>query len=492
MGVSLFTSRVILQTLGIEDYGIYNLVGGVVVLFSFLNNAMTNATQRFLNVEIAKNIRESVARIFSMSLNIHIFISIIVLILSETLGLWFLNFKLNIPDNRVYAANIVYQMSVITTIIDIMRIPYNATILANERMSFYAFLGIGETIMKLLIVYMLVWFINIDHLIVYAILLMIVNLIVNIVFRIYCRQNFSIETKYKFIQDKLLFRELVAFSGWSLFGQVAVLSSTQGLNMILNIFIGVTVNAAMGISNQINGAIYNFISNIQVAFNPQIIKTYAESNYDRHRSLVLNASKYTTYLFLVLALPLLIYTEFILKLWLGVLLPDYVVSFTQIIIIGSIINALVGPFWMSANAIGGIRNYQLIISAILLFNLPIAYFLLKAGYSPVFVMSTKVILNFITLIFRFIYVNNKLNFKREELVRYCKQISLPILYLLLIMCLSRYFVTNKIVIIVGVIFLSEIVMLIILLLGLSKKEIHTVKQFVKKRNKKKVKNDYKN
>ena len=483
MGISLFTSRLILQTLGVEDFGIYNLVGGVVVLFSFLNNAMSNSTQRFLNIEIARGLKNNINRVFNISLKIHIIISMMILILSETIGLWFLNHKLNIPTNRMHAAQIVYQMSIITTVINVMRIPFNAIILANERMSFYAFLGIGETILKLVIVYMLLWFSKYDHLIVYSVLLMTVNLLVNIFYRIYCRINFLIETKWKVVNDKGLFKQMISFSGWSLFGQTAVLGSTQGINMILNIFVGVTVNAALGIANQVNGVIYNFISNMQVAFNPKIIQTHADGHIDEHKNLVLNASKYSTYLFLLFAMPILVYTEVILHLWLGNNLPPYVVSFTQIVIVGSLINSIVGPFWMSANAIGNIRNYQIIISCILLFNLPIAYILLKNNQSPVFVMAIQVFLNFVAFIFRICYVNNKLSFGRKKLTNYFKGFILPFLFVSGITYKSGSFVTNNLLQSGGIILLSEILLIMFILFSLSKSELQYTKQIIKKKMK---------
>src|SRR5690606_4003053 len=234
--ITLYTSRIVLQTLGVTDYGIYNLVGGVVVLFSFLNNAMTNTTQRFLNYEIVSRVKERVNNVFSMSLNIHILISLIVIILSETIGLWFLNYKLAIPEQRIGAANIVYQLSVLTTIINIIRIPYNAIIIAKERMSFYAFLGILESSMKLLIAFILLMPIKYDLLVFYSVLLLIVTVLVAAFFVLYCNRVFYDECKYVFKRDQKLFKQLLSFSGWSLFGQVAVLGSTQGINMVLNIF----------------------------------------------------------------------------------------------------------------------------------------------------------------------------------------------------------------------------------------------------------------
>ncbi|MDH5034491.1 MULTISPECIES: oligosaccharide flippase family protein [Chryseobacterium] len=485
MAISLYTSRIILQKLGVEDFGIYNLVAGVVVLFSFLNNAMTSATQRFLNIELASNIKEKVNRVFCMSLNIHIIISIIVLILSETIGLWFLNYKLNIPAHRLNAANFVFQFSIITTIINIIRIPFNATILANERMSFYAYLGIVETVLKLAIVFLLSLFVEYDQLIVYSFLLLLVNLIINVIYKIYCYRNFKEETAYHYFSDKKLFRELLSFSGWSLFGQVAVLSSTQGLNMIMNIFIGVTVNAALGIANQVNSVLYSFVSNMQVAFNPQITQSYASNDLETHKRLVLNTSKYSVFLFLVLSIPILLHTEFILKLWLGVNLPQYLVSFTQIVIIGSIINAIVGPFWMSANAIGNIRNYQLGVSLILLLNLPLAYIFLKLGFSPVYIMSLNVILNLCTFIFRFLYVNHKLKYDWPDVVLYLKQTFLVIFSCFILVWVIKKIDFSSYFFAISSTIAAEIILLVlIILIGIKREEYLQFKKTIIKKIKK--------
>ncbi|MNJ97013.1 hypothetical protein D3C87_147500 [compost metagenome] len=428
MGVTLFTSRIILKTLGVQDFGIYNLVGGVVVLFSFLNGAMSSATQRFLNIEIAKGVKDRINHVFCTSMNIHIGISLVVLILAETLGLWFLNYKLNIPTDRMFAANLVFQMSILTTIIDITRIPYSAIILAYEKMSFYAYFGIFETVMKLLIVYMLSLFTNYDYLIVYGVLLMFVNLLGNIIYRVFCVKNFKTETHFRKYYDKVLTREMTSFSGWNLFGQVATVGANQGLSMVLNIFIGVTVNAAMGIANQVNAAIYNFISNFQIAFNPQIIQTYALNDFEKHRKLVINTSKYSFYLMSILAAPFLLHTEFILHLWLGDIIPQFVIPFTRVIILSSLFDALCGPLWMSAHATGKIRNYQLSISFILLLNLPLSYLLLKLGYSPVYVLVGKLGLSFIAFIYRFYFIKKIIHLSLKDILAYVSNI-IPIFIL---------------------------------------------------------------
>lgn len=482
MGISLYTSRVILQVLGVENFGIYNLVGGVVVLFSFLNNSMSSATQRYINIETAKKIKNRINLVFCSSMNIHIAISIIVLVLAETIGLWFLNAKLNISDDKMYAANIVYQMSVITTIIDITRIPYNATILAYERMSFYAYFGIFETIMKLVIVYLLSLFTSYDHLIVYAVLLMVVNLLGNIVMRLYCMKQFKDETQFKISYDKTLMKEIASFSGWNLFGQIANVGATQGLSMILNIFIGVTVNAAMGIANQVNAAVYSFISNFQVAFNPQITQSYALGDIDRHKDMVLKTSKYSFYLMSILATPILVSTGFILHLWLGEKLPIYVIPFTKVVVLCSLIDSLSGPLWMSAHAVGKIKNYQIILSSILIFNIPIAYLLLSMGYSPVYVLLAKTLLALLAYIYRLYYVKIKNNISFQSIIRYLGNL-LPLGFIIIsLLLLERYSIIKTITLqgfIINTLALELLVVLFVIVFGLDKTEKKIILSFIK-------------
>lgn len=481
MIVSLYTSRVILHTLGIVDFGIYNLVGGVVVLFTFLNGAMARSTQRYLNIEIASDQIGRVNKVFCMSLNIHILISLIVLILSETIGLWFVNYKLNIPADRIYATNWIFQMSIFTTIIDIMRIPYNGAILAYEKMSFFAYIGIFETIMKLVIVYMVAYVSKIDHLILYATLLMLVNFLVSLIYRFYCRYKFTLQTQFHFYKDKPLFKEMVSFSGWNIFGQTALLGANQGINMILNIFIGVTINAAIGIANQVNSAIYSFISNFQLAFNPQIIQTYAQNNLDRHKSLILSTSKLSFFLIALLGLPVISFTEFILRLWLGNNLPVYVVPFTQFIILNSMIDALIGPFWMSANAIGNIRNYQIIISIFIFLNVPLALVILYLNWSPVYVIASKLIVSTVTLGYRFYYAEKTLKFTKSNFTRYMNSLIGTFVFSVAMINVHEYINNDWLSIIASALMLELTLLIIIFLTGLSKTERSYIYQLIVKK-----------
>ena len=408
MLVQLYTSRVVLQTLGVDDFGIYNVVGGVVVLFSFLNAAMSSATQRFLNFELGKGDLVQVGRVFSMSLTVHFCIAGLVLLLAETVGLWFLNSELNIPAERMVAANWVYQFSVATTLLGILLVPYNATIIAHERMGFYAWTSIVRALMLLGIVYLLVIG-NVDKLILYAGLVFAVNLLMQILYVAYCRRAFSQTATYKPFRDKKLFRELMSFSGWSLLGELANLASFNGVNLVMNVFCGVAVNAAMGVAQQVFGAVGSFVSSFQTAFNPQIVKYYSSGEYGRFTTLIFFSSRISFLLLLVVSIPVFLYAEFFLDLWLGGY-PEYSVAFIRCVLVFALFDALSGPLWVSARAIGNIRDYQLTISLFGLSNIPVAYFFLSNGFDPIWVMATRSFINGGALIWRIIYLHWKIDF----------------------------------------------------------------------------------
>lgn len=415
MGVNLYTSRIILQALGVDDFGLYNIVGGVVVLFTFVNNAMVASTQRFLNYELGRNNPEEAQKVFSASLSIHFAIAAIFLILAETVGLWFLNTYIQIPSGRETAANWVYQFTIVTSIINIIRTPYNASIIAHERMSFYAYISIIEVVLKLLVVYLVYLFA--DRLISYAALIMIVTFAVFGGYYLFCRKNFSI-CQYKFEYNKHRYRSIASFSGWSLFGSTANMGAQQGLNILLNIFFGVAINAAMGIANQVCNAIYYFVSNFQTAFNPQIVKTFAAKRHDDFHNLIYNTSRYSFFLLFALALPISIYCPEILNLWLTDV-PEYATEFCVIMIISSLFDALSGPLWMSVYASGKIKSYQITISFLLSSTLIFAYFVATLGYNPIFVLWAKPLISVIIYLYRIQYCYKKLGL---NIVKYSKSV----------------------------------------------------------------------
>lgn len=435
MAVSLYTSRVILQALGVEDFGLYNVVGGVVVLFTFINNAMVTSTQRFLNFEIGRNNLDEARKVFSASLNIHIIIAGAFLLLAETVGLWFLNRYIQIPEGREIAANWVYQFSIIVSIINIIRSPYNAAIIAHEHMSFYAYVSIIEVILKLAIVYMVYLFA--DRLIAYAFLMMMVTLIVLGVYYIFCKRKYEI-CRYQFEYDRKRYMALASFSGWSLFGSLANMGASQGINIILNMFFGVSVNAAMGIANQVNAAVYQFVSSFQTAFNPQIIKSYAADDRNYFISLILNTSRYSFLMLFLLALPIYICCPEILSIWLGTV-PEYAVEFCRLMLLFLLIDAVQGPLWVSAQATGKIRNYQILMSVLILLNLPITYVLLIFFKNPEIAIIVRVAVNFITAVARVIYLNHLYDF---PIGRYMKDVILKCLVVMVISYPIPYLVHN--------------------------------------------------
>lgn len=483
MGISLYTSRVILEVLGVEDFGIYNLVGGVVVLLSFLNNAMSSATQRFINMEKASRIAERVREVFNISLKVHFIIALFVLLFAQTVGLWFLNHSLSIPNERIYAANVIYQISMFTTLIEIVKTPYSAVILANERMSFYAIVGVLGTVLKLSFVMLLsAYFGSLDKLILYAVFMMFISLVGSIILYVYCRKYFADMVSYKSYRNRPLFFKIISFSGWSLFGQVAVLSATQGVAMVINIFVGIAANAAIGIANQINGAIYSFVSNAQVAFNPQINQTYAEGNSEGHIALVLRASRFSFFLIAIICTPVLVGMDYILYLWLGDNVPDYTDRFAKIVILSSVVTSLSGPFWMSAYSVGNIRRYQIILSSLAILVLPISLALLAFGYEPTAVFLAKFLLDVVIFAFRVFYFRSTLAVDRVQILRYLRSTMILFVLIFLISILGEMLSINSWQSLIWYSFLVELVVFfLVVFLGVEATERRMIYSFIRQK-----------
>src|SRR5690554_168901 len=431
MGVSLFTSRIVLQELGISDYGIYSLVGGIVALFGFFNAAMSSATQRYFSFDIGKGDQEKLRKTFSATLSIHAGIALLVLILAETIGLWYVNYKMVFPSERSLAVNVVYQFSIFSFLLGIIQVPYNALIIARERMNVYAYVSILEVILKLIIVFMLVYF-GSDKLITYAILTFVVSFIIRMVYQIYCRKNFK-ESKYKFEYDKQYYRELMSYSGWSLFGNIAAVARGQGINVVLNLFFGTVVNAAYGITLTVQGAVQSFVTNFQIAVNPQIIKNYAKGDLNAMQLLIFRSSKLSFFLFFIFSFPIILNTEYILNLWLTVV-PEHSVIFIQLAFIYLMIDSISYSLIIAVQATGKIKKYQLILGTFIFLNLPIAYLVLRLGGRPESVYYVLISVTFLTLVFRMFFVKNLLGFK--PLV-FMKNVILPITLTVLIVIATQ-------------------------------------------------------
>lgn len=436
MGITLYTSRVILSELGVIDYGIYNLVAGVVVLFTFLNNTMTSASQRFLSVALGKNDLDYTQKVFTTCFRIHLLLSVIVLLLCETIGLWFLLYKLDIPTERLDSAIITYHIAVITTCFGVIKIPYNAAIIANEKMSFFAYTSIIDATLKLLIVFFLAW-LPFDKLITYSYLLLGVNCIMVLWYYRYCKRKFS-ECRVYGVNDYKLIKEITTFFGWNLFGSVGDVAYKQGTSFILNIFCGVALNATMGITNQVRTAVYSFISNLQLAANPQIIKLYTIGEYEKYELLVCRISKISFYLMLLIAMPIMINVSMILKIWL-VNVPQYTDIFVFLIMIFALVDSLHGPLWITMQAAGKIRNYQIVVSTCLLMNLPISYLFLNIGYEPYSIITVQIIVSIILLFVRLLFSHYMAKIRYAY---YLKDVILPIIVVSAISTPSIFYICS--------------------------------------------------
>lgn len=383
MLLGLYTSRVILQALGVEDYGIYNVVGGFVSMFSLISGSVSGSISRFLTFELGKGDNEKLKKIFSTSIYVLIGLSIIVVIATETFGIWYLYNKMVIPSERMDAAFWVFQISVFTFVISLINSPYQASVISHERMQIYAYISIFDAVCKLLICYLVIAT-PFDRLIYYAILYCLIIIINQCVYVWYCKCNFE-ECHFKFIFDKNLFKKMFSFAGWNFIGSSAAVLRGQGANLLLNAFGGPVVNAANGIANTITGIVSGFVGNFTQAFTPQITKRYAAGEYESLMSLLIYGSRFSYYLLFLLSLPVMLNAHFILNIWLGIV-PDYTVDFCRWIFIFLLAESVSRPIITAKNATGEIRNYQIVVGGILLLMLPISYICLRLGASVISVV----------------------------------------------------------------------------------------------------------
>lgn len=425
MLVNLYTSRVVLNALGVENFGIYNVVGGIVVMFSFLQGATTTATQRFLNYELGTTDGKNLLKVFSSSIEVHIFIGLICVCIAESIGLWIVSHKLSIPIESRDASIWVYHFSVFTFFINMINAPYNAAIIAHEKMGVYAYIAIVEVIMKLLVACSLVYFLF-DKLILYAALLFIVALIIHIVYLFYCRICFC-ECKFKFYWDFTFIKKFFSFSSWMLMGSLASLLSTQGVNILLNIFFGPLVNAARGVACQVQAAVNSFALNFMVAVNPQIVKSYSQQKLDYMYHLVFASSKFSFFLLFIISIPLLINTDLILTLWLKNV-PEYAVLFTRLALIDILFQVLNIPIGVISQASGKVRNYQLIMALFFSLIFVISYIAFEKG-APAY--STFLIAIFCTVlgtIGRILVLKKMIDF---PVLIYLKKVVFPVIIIFL-------------------------------------------------------------
>lgn len=421
LAISLYTSRIVLNALGATDYGLYNVVGGIIVLFSFISNALSNSASRYIAYAIGTNELKEIKKAFGSFLSLYYCVAASILILGETVGLWFVNNYLTIPADRFSAALWVYHFSIVSAVMNLLYVPYHCLIVAHERMSAFAYISILEAVLKLGIA-LLLSVTPFDRLIFYAVLILALGVFIRFVYIFYCRKNF-VEASSKCVWDKKLFTEILRYSGWVLFGSLAFTTYTQGLNVLLNIFFGPVVNAARGIAVQIQTATQNFIVGFQTAMYPQIIKSYAQNNLSRMYVLLHTVCKGSFFLFYIIALPFIFKTSVILKLWLTNV-PDYTVPFTCCILVFSMLRALTNEINHAVQATGKIKVYQLVDGLMGLSILPISYVTLKFfNANPVVVFIVLIVVELMTVIAR-IWVG--IPHIGDSIAKYSKDVLLPV------------------------------------------------------------------
>lgn len=388
MAIGLFTSRVILNALGISDMGLMSVAGSVITMFTFLNATLTSGTQRFISYAIGENNAQRLRAVFKSAMTLHLLLAIIIFFLGETLGLWYVYNKLNVEPGRFQAAMWCYQLSIISTVVGMVQLPFNSALIAHEKMNIYAYMTIFDAVFKLLAAY-LIQIVCFDRLIFYSILIFAAELLSTFLYNLYCRKHFK-ECSFSFGYDKGIFRNMLSFSGWNTLGCLAAMGQGTGVNLIINSFCGTVVNGARGIAFQANGWVTRFVENFMVALNPQIIKSYASGDIQRMSSLVINGARFGCYLFLLLGIPLFVEIEFVLKLWLGQC-PEHTVAFMRIVMIETLFKTMGTPTVTAMHATGQMKLLNITVGSILLLIVPVSYVCFRLGLSPEQVLLINII-----------------------------------------------------------------------------------------------------
>lgn len=421
MVIGLYTSRVILDKLGEVDFGIYNVVGGFVTMFTIISGAMTTATQRFLSFEIGKGKDGNVKGIFSTMIYIHLFLAMIILLLGEVIGVWFLNTHMNFPAERYEAANWVFQLSLFVFILNVINVPYNGALIAYEKMSAFAYFSIFDAIFKLAICYVIT-LTPFDKLVVYAVLMAVIQVALLAMYFFYCRVKFK-DCRFTGKYNKEYGKNVGSFVSWNLIGSLSGIAKEQGVNVVLNIFFGPAVNAARGVAYQVLSKLNGFVTNFQMAMNPQIIKNYASAELDNMYKLVFRGAKFSYLLLLTLSLPIVIEAPLILNLWLKEV-PDYTVIFLQIAIFTALINTLSNPLIVTMHATGKVRDYQIVVGSLSLLTLPLVWVALKMGAAPYMAMVIAFAVEFVCHFARLYMLVRSINF---PMITFIKDVTLRVL-----------------------------------------------------------------
>lgn len=401
MLVALYTSRVVLNALGVEDYGIYNVVGGFVAMFSLLTGSISAAISRFLTFELGKGDKRRLLQTFSTSLAVQFILALVVVLLLETVGVWFLNHKMVVPADRMFAANCLLHFSTLSFAVGLISMPYNASIISHERMDIFAYIGMGEVLVRLFIVCSLAYLpAEFDKLISFAVMTLLSGLTFQFIYWNFCRHHFE-ECRLNLHFEKPLLKQMFGFAGWNFIGASSAVLRDQGGNVILNLFFGPAVNAARGIASSVNTAICGFTGNFMTALNPQITKSYAAGEMDYNMMLIHRAARFSFYMMFILALPVLFNTSAIIQLWLGQV-PEHVVLFVQLVVAFSLCETLSNPLVTVMLATGNIRNYQIVVGGLQMLNLPISYVVLRMGAMPESVMMVAIVLSLTCLVTRLV------------------------------------------------------------------------------------------
>ncbi|MGN0202620.1 MAG: lipopolysaccharide biosynthesis protein [Candidatus Cryptobacteroides sp.] len=417
MLVSLYTSRVLLNALGVEDYGIYGAVGGFVSMFSLISASQSAAVSRFLTFELGTGNREKLRLVFSTSLLIQVVLVIIVLILSETLGIWFLHNKMTIPPARMAAAEVVFQASIVSFVFSLLSVPFSASIVSHEKLGAFAFFGIFEILARLAIVIFIAYSSWVsDRLITYSVLVTILGLTMQAIYLLYCRRSFE-ECRISFSFDRKTFSEMGSFATWNFIGCTAGLLKDQGVNLLYNVFVGPVLNAARGIATSVNTAVTSFASNFMTALNPQITKLYAAGDLEYAHSLVERGSRFSFYIILFFAVPILMETEFILGIWLGNF-PEHSIDFVHLVLMMSLITTLSNTLINLQNATGKIRNYQIVVGGILMLNFPLSYLCLKLGMQPESTYIVAILVDIACLFARLLFLRKMAGLSMPHFIRH--------------------------------------------------------------------------
>ncbi len=453
--ISLFTTREVLNTLGVENYGIYNVVCGFVSMFAFLNSSMTSATQRFYNFELGKNGKEGVRKVYNASMIIHLLIALVVVIITEFVGLWYVYNELVVPADRLNAAIWIFHFSLAALFLNIINVPYSAVIMSYERMDYYAVIGIVDAVLKLIIVYSL-YFFNGDKLIIYGLLYFLVVLFDFLAYRIYAKHNFK-ELKMGLKVSKDFFKDILSFAGWNLFGAFAYMMREQGINLLLNAYFGPIVNAAKGVANQVNGALQGFSANILIPARPQIVQSYAREDYERSFKLMNSISKLSCIVFLLMALPVSLEIDFILHIWLGDNIPQYTASFIILMLATNTWGSLIAPISAIVHATGKMKFYQLLSTISNLLSVPLAFIFLLCCKDPNLVFWAL----FFTMLTN--HIAGLISLKRLtsfSFRKYLKNVIFPLLPVILFSFLSAfvpyYFIEDEIIKFIVVLIISTL------------------------------------